>query len=76
MKTDIELNQSIFKITMTIQNEFPELLKFLNEMNVTIPNKNSPQINTKILQEYYDSLHDLLSKYVYNHTTFNNNIIE
>ena len=73
MKNQAELNENILKITMTIRNEFPELMKFLNEMPVTIPIEKSPKINIKILQEYYDSLIDLLRKYAPNHSYFNTN---
>lgn len=72
MKTEAELNKNIVKMTMTIRNEFPELMKFLSEMPVTIPNSVSPEINVKILQDYYDSLEDLLRKYAPNHDGFIN----
>ena len=68
MKTESELNDAILKVTMTIHNEFPELMKFLNEMPVTIPEVSNPEINTKILQDYYNSLENLLKKYAPNHT--------
>ena len=68
MKTETELNENILKITMTIRNEFPELMKFLGEMPVTIPIETSPEINRKILQEYFDSLRDLLCRYAPNHS--------
>lgn len=70
MKTEAELNENIVKITMTIRNEFPELMKFLNEMPVTIPNSENPTINCKILQDYFDTLVDLLQKYAPNHKGF------
>lgn len=73
MKTETELNENIVKITMTIRNEFPELMKYLNEMTITIPIEESPEINTKILQEYYDSLKTMLLKYAPNHHNFFNN---
>lgn len=73
MKTEAELNQNIVKITMTIRNEFPELMKYLGEMPVTIPNSENPEINMKILQDYYNSLEDLLRKYAPNHKGFINN---
>ena len=72
MKTDAELNENIVKMTMTIRNEFPELMKFLNEMPETIPNFENPKMNTKILQDYYDSLEDLIRKYSPNHNGFIN----
>ena len=73
MKTETELNENILKITMTIRNEFPELMKFLNEMPVTIPNEQSPEINNKILQEYFESLESMLRKYAPNHPSLINN---
>ena len=73
MKTEAELNQNILKMTMTIRNEFPELMKYLNEMPVTIPNEVSPEINANILQEYFNSLETLLRKYAPNHPSFINN---
>lgn len=69
MKTESEINEAILKITMTIQNEFPELMKFLNEMPVTIPNKKNPSINNKNLQDYCNSLENLLRKYTPNHSS-------
>lgn len=73
MKTEAELNKNIVKMSMTIRNEFPELMKFLNEMPITIPNLENPEINIKTLQDYYDSLEDLLRKYAPNHKGFINN---
>lgn len=73
MKTEAELNKNIVKMTMTIRNEFPELMKFLGEMPETIPDSKSPEINIKILQDYYNSLEDLLRKYAPNHDSFINN---
>lgn len=73
MKTENQLNEDILKVTMVIRNEYPELLKYLNEMPVTIPDVNKPAITIKVLQDYYDSLLDLLRKYAPNHGIFKNN---
>jgi len=73
MKREEELNKKIVKMTMAIRNEFPELMKFIGEMPETIPDKKNPEINIKILQDYYDSLEDLLRKYAPNHNGFINN---
>lgn len=73
MKTQTQLNENILKITMTIRNEFPELMKYLNEMPDTIPNEESPEISIKILQEYYESLETMLRKYAPNHQSLINN---
>lgn len=69
MKTEKELNSDILQITMKIKEEFPELSKYVLEMPVTIPNTDSPEINRKALQDYYDSLDILLKDYVENHNT-------
>ena len=74
MKTEAELNENILKITLTIRNEFPELIKFLNEMPITIPNVNDPKINNKILTDYFNSLENLFRKYAPNHAIFINNL--
>ena len=63
MKTEAELNQDILKITGVIRDQSPELIKFLNEMPITIPVDNAPEINIKILQEYFNSLVELLRHY-------------
>ncbi len=67
METEVKLNAAILKITTLIQTECPELMKYLNEMPITIPDVNNPKINIAILKEYYDSLVDLLRKYAPNH---------
>lgn len=72
MKTETQLNENILKITMTIRNEFPELMKYLNEMPATIPDAKNPEINIKILQDYFNSLRDLLYKYAPNHSNLLN----
>ena len=64
METEKELNKKIMTITMLIQEQHPELSKYLDEMPITIPNENNPEIKVKNLEEYYLSLTILLEKYV------------
>ena len=61
-------NLEILKITMTIQEKYPELSKYLDEMPVTIPNENDPEINNMNLKAYNDSLISLLHNYIDEHT--------
>ncbi len=63
MKTEKELNEAILEITMTIQNKHPELVKHLEEMPVTIPNQEDPKINLQNLENYYNSLLELVNGY-------------
>jgi hypothetical protein len=67
MKTLSELNADILNITMTIRKKYPELSKYLAEMPATIPNEINPEINSRILHEYYNSLEMLLKKYAPSH---------
>lgn len=68
MKTETEINMDIIKTTMVIDEKFPELTKYIEEMPVTIPNKNEPEINETNLKDYQRSLDVLLNKYAANHS--------
>ena len=64
MKTEAELNADILKMTLTIHAKYPELSKFITEMPVTIPDKETPEINGIHLKNYYDSLVSLVDGYI------------
>ena len=66
MKAIDKLNDDILKITLKIQNEYPEISVYLTEMPVTIPNVSSPKINITSLSDYYESLKILLKDYIEN----------
>lgn len=67
MKSEKQLNDEILKITLIIQEKYPELSKYIAEMPVTNPDKENPEINIKHLTNYLDSLKNLLKKYAPNH---------
>lgn len=58
-----DLNSKILKITMRIKDHHPELSKYLEEMPVTVPSENDPEITLNHLKSYYESLNSLLEKY-------------
>jgi len=58
-----ELNDKILQITNEITDQYPELLKYLDEMPVTIPSDNDPEMSVNQLQSHYDSLLSLLNEY-------------
>jgi len=58
-----DLNAKILKITMMIMDHHPELSQFLEEMPVTVPSENDPEITLNHLKSYYESLISLLRKY-------------
>jgi hypothetical protein len=68
MKTDQELSNEIFKLTMMINEKFPELSKYITEMPITIPSTNKPEINIKTLSDYKESLENLLKTYEKQHS--------
>ncbi len=69
METQNELNAKILEMTMTINEKYPELAKYLGEMPVTIPDVQNPEINIKSLRAYYDSLTSLLENYILEHSS-------
>jgi hypothetical protein len=67
MEAEKDLNAKILRITMTIRDQYPELSKYLEEMETTIPNEKNPEVSMKNLQTYYDSLNSMLNKYLLEH---------
>lgn len=67
MKTEKEINQAILEITMKIRNEYPELIKYLSEMPVTIPDVENPEMTIKVLTDYHESLKNIVEKYTSSH---------
>jgi hypothetical protein len=65
MSTILELEQKIINITSVIQQEYPELGKYITEM----PENNSEEeeINIETLKSYYHSLEELVEKYAKTH---------
>lgn len=66
MKTEDAINTKINTLTDTMDAQFPELLKYVAEMPVTNPDTNNPMINAATLNDYYDSLNNLMKKYKQN----------
>ena len=64
MENEKELNARILSLTELIQEKYPEILKFLDEMPLTIPDQRRPKINVHTLKNYYDSIHNLLKKHI------------
>ncbi|MDD4993889.1 MAG: hypothetical protein PHR83_16840 [Paludibacter sp.] len=59
-----ELNLKIMQVTTEIKDHYPELIKFLDEMPVTVPDEKNMEITLKNLKSYYDSLNALLNSYI------------
>ncbi len=67
MKTVDELEKEITKITSTIHNHYPELIKYISEMPVTLSVKEPDQPDVKSLLDYYNSLAEVVLEYAKTH---------
>ncbi|MCF6129610.1 hypothetical protein L1S35_07995 [Flavobacterium sp. AS60] len=72
MTLENNLNEAILNITMKIRKEYPELSKYLNEMEVTIPYVDTPEMTKKLMLDYYNTLDSMLKKYDATHKAATN----
>lgn len=58
-----EITERIIAISLEIQENYPELSRYVIEMTVTNPDEKKPDVNQKKLKEYYNSLLEMVRKY-------------
>lgn len=58
-----EVFKDITDLTSKIQNHYPELLKYLEEMPNTIPNSQNDDEEEKLLLKYKNSLAQMIANY-------------
>lgn len=75
MKTEIELEEAILDILKKISTEFPELIKYINEMPISISRSNSQSITNTELEAYFNSLYEIHSEYSNTHSSLKANEI-
>lgn len=63
MKTEAEWDHDIINITTRIHRKFPELIKYIQEIPTQVPRSDSLEINAKNLEEYYNSLKEIINTY-------------
>jgi hypothetical protein len=51
-------------LTQKIETEYSELYVFLNESPITIPSKNKPNIDIKIMQSDAETLEQMLKNHI------------
>ncbi len=61
----------ITQLTTNIETNYPELYQFLDENPMTIPSVNHPHMDAKIMQEYLESLKQLLLHHLETHKKTN-----
>ena len=67
MQEEQDLIKNINKITTAIEENYPELIEFLNEMPQTIPIENNPLADKEALQKYYNNLLSFFRNYITEH---------
>lgn len=63
METEQDVSLSILKLTVRIQEFYPELYRNLNEMYATLPIAEAPVISVKTLNKWLESLKFLIVQY-------------
>lgn len=66
MKKLQQLSKEINELTLKIEQEYPELYKYLDENPITIPN-NGGEMTTKSFSDYLNSLKEILNHHMQTH---------
>ncbi len=66
-----EILKEISQLIRTIESQYPELYRFLDETPMTLPIKAHPKVDEKAMEEYLQSLRTLLKHH--NKTLKNDN---
>jgi len=67
MQQQNDFNEKIFLTTLKIQEEFPELIKYMNEIPRNFQSNTKKGVSHKSLKDYLDSLNNLLETYAKEH---------
>ncbi|MCK0157826.1 hypothetical protein MWU65_11585 [Cellulophaga sp. F20128] len=67
MESQKDLNDKIRLTTLKIQEEYPELIKYLIEIPRSSQSKAEKGIGSQALKDYLDSLNNLLESYTLKH---------
>ena len=67
MESKNELNDKIRLTTLKIQENYPELIKYMNEIPRDLSSGTVKKVNNNELKDYLASLNDLLETYAKEH---------
>ncbi len=69
MKTSQKILSEITTLTREIEEDYPELQKYLGETRSTLPqgDNSNPQLDLESLENYRDELQNLIKKYKKEH---------
>ncbi|RPD90714.1 hypothetical protein EGM88_15300 [Aureibaculum marinum] len=64
MKTLQNILKEITELTTTLETNYPELYRSLDENPLTIPTLEHPQMDIRVMDNYLESLKNLLESYL------------
>ncbi len=67
MKSEEELKKAILDVLTKIRTDYPELVKFVNEIPAADSNTKGQSIGRKELEAYYNSLIEIYTEYANTH---------
>jgi len=67
MKDLHNILREITQLTTTIETNYPELYRFLDENPMTLPVSKHPHMDKKVMQEYLETLKELLEHHLETH---------
>lgn len=67
MKTLQDIQTQIIKITTNIETNYPELYAMLDENPITIPSAIHPKMSINVMDDYLESLNQILAQYIKTH---------
>lgn len=56
METIHDWNEKITRLIEQIRQDHPELIKFIDEMPITLPDEINPRITVSALKDFYETL--------------------
>lgn len=67
MKNLQALISEIVELTITLEEQYPERYRFLEEDPITIPSVSNPKLDKKAMQEYSNDLKQMIEGYSQTH---------
>ncbi|MBU2928629.1 hypothetical protein [Winogradskyella psychrotolerans] len=67
MKTLQTIENQIIRLTTSIEVNYPELYKTLDESPITVPSSAHPDMTVTIMEEYLETLKQMLKQYTKTH---------
>ncbi|MEZ4773803.1 MAG: hypothetical protein R3D00_11520 [Bacteroidia bacterium] len=67
MKKLQQLTKEINELTLKIEQEYPEVYRYLDENPITITSYQHPELTVKTFSDYLDSLKGLLQSHIETH---------